>query len=243
MEWNDITTYGVWAYEQVWRCAESFFDWGGWAAFGKWLKDWQTLVSGVAAVLAAGCSVYFLSKQIRQADWHERARQRRRFAAARAILPLTLSQACDYAEMAIRELAPLVPAARMAPVPVNFSRPEPPPELVASLERMIEATDDPALIVVLSEIIIEMQVVAANIRQLVTVGRARTTDAQNIQAYMARAATIYARAEHLFPYARGEHATVGKLDLPALTTKALKIMSVSPHDYEVAYTLAANAKT
>lgn len=59
--------------------------------FWAWVYDWQTLVSGLLAVVAAAVSVYFLNKQIRQAEQHEKERLARRLVAERGVMPATLS--------------------------------------------------------------------------------------------------------------------------------------------------------
>lgn len=211
-----------------------------WSSISEWLYRWQTLVTGGAAVIAAATSIWFLSKQVRQADSHEQARQRRRHAAARATLPLALSQICSYAETVARELDRLrhwLEATSEDPAPA-FSRPTPPAELVASLERMIEATDDSKITGTLSDIIIEMQVLAANLESLGGNEGRRRSSLPNIDAYMVRAAKVHALASSLFAFARGEQESLSKIDLAAEVVRSLKLMHLNEHDHERAFALA-----
>lgn len=208
--------------------------------FFLWLYDWQTLIGSGAAVIAAGVSIWYLSEQIRQADKHERTRQQRRHAAARATLPLALSQICDYAEAAVRELNALRHwrLSEAPPPGPSFSRPEPPSELVASLERMIEATDNAKITRVLSDIIIEMQVLAANLVALNGPERRMRSMIPNLDAYMVRAAMIHALASYLFPYARGEVDSLTKLDISTEMVRSLKLMGLNEIDHTRAFELA-----
>lgn len=59
--------------------------------FWQCLYDWQTLVSGILALIAAVISVIFIIKQIGQAEKHHQAELQRRHNAVRAIMPLALS--------------------------------------------------------------------------------------------------------------------------------------------------------
>jgi hypothetical protein len=220
-----------------------------WAAFIAWLDHWQTLISGVLAVAAAAVSIGFLSKQIRQVDKQEQERQRRRHAAARATLPLALSQICDYTEVAVRELdvlrqwlnswvdAPDGPRVS----PPRFSRPEPPLELIASLERMIEATGDGSITGVLSDIIADMQVLAANLRNLSGKEGRQRSAVPNIDAYMFRAAKVFALAAHVFPYARRERERLGEFDAAVEVEKALKLMGLNEVDHAWTFKFAQRA--
>ena len=72
-----------------------------WAAFqgsgvSAAIYKWQTLIAGVLAIAAAGVGGAFVYRQTKQADAHEQERRRGRLAAARAVLPLTLTSICQY---------------------------------------------------------------------------------------------------------------------------------------------------
>ena len=58
---------------------------------GQWLYDWQTLISGLLALLAAGATILYLKKQITQTDVQHKTELERRHNAVRAIIPLALT--------------------------------------------------------------------------------------------------------------------------------------------------------
>jgi hypothetical protein len=166
------------------------------------LFEWQTLIAGLLAVLAAAVSVWFLRKQISQTEALHQAALRRRFNAARATLPLTLSGLCAYATALVGELS----ARRRARSPsnVNGSReplltPAPPTELVVSLQQMIEATEQKNVVALLSEIIGEIQVLTARVSGLTHYQTIRSVD-----TYIIQGAGIHALASSLFDFARRE---------------------------------------
>ena len=66
--------------------------------------EWQTLVSGLLAVAAAGFTVRYLKKQISLSDKQERDRLRRQHEATRATLPLTLSGLINAMRKMLSEL-------------------------------------------------------------------------------------------------------------------------------------------
>jgi hypothetical protein len=69
-----------------------------------WLNRYQTLISGVFAVLAALGSIYFLRRQIAVSEAQEAMRLKRRNAAARAMLQLSLNTICAYAKRSAESL-------------------------------------------------------------------------------------------------------------------------------------------
>lgn len=64
-------------------------DWS--AIVGRWLYDWQTLISGVLAIVAALASIWMLHRQISQAETFRRDELSRRHAAARVALPISIA--------------------------------------------------------------------------------------------------------------------------------------------------------
>lgn len=68
------------------------------------LFDWQTLVAGVLALIGAGATVYYIHLQIKQVEYLEVARRSREEMAARAVLPLALSQIVKYAVDCIKQI-------------------------------------------------------------------------------------------------------------------------------------------
>ncbi|PZP09969.1 MAG: hypothetical protein DI607_12030 [Sphingomonas hengshuiensis] len=77
------------------------------STWGQWLYDWQTLVSAVLALVAAGWTVRYLKRQIAGENVrHQELVQRdqklwdRRSMRTKAYLPIALSDVCDYCEEA-----------------------------------------------------------------------------------------------------------------------------------------------
>jgi hypothetical protein len=60
------------------------------------LKDWQSLVGGVLAIVAAGVGGLFIVAQTKELRRQENDRRLRRHKAARAVMPLALSATCEY---------------------------------------------------------------------------------------------------------------------------------------------------
>lgn len=174
-----------------------------------WLNRYQTLIAAILALAAAAVSVYFLRRQIAQADVHEQERYKRQHAAARAVLQLTLTDICDYAKksaLAFHGVLEAIGNDGRVLRPIPFDPPPVPEQPIEQLRDFIASTDAHRSAIV-SELIKEIQVHSARSK----------TDAVNIRApeqgdalvpkvqiveYLVDAAEIYARASMLFDYAR-----------------------------------------
>jgi len=77
--------------------------------FWQIVDHWQTLITGIAALLAAAVTIVVLNCQIRQTRELANDQRQRRERAARAVLPLAVSQLQDYARACIKELYELRP--------------------------------------------------------------------------------------------------------------------------------------
>src|SRR5690348_13952967 len=80
----------LWLRNELWSPAisdvfKSIYD---------FLKDWQTLITGLIAIYAARLIVTVMREQISQPDKTEENRRSSESYAARAILPLALSSLC-----------------------------------------------------------------------------------------------------------------------------------------------------
>ena len=171
----------------------------------NWLYNWQTLISGILAVVAAAVSVWYLRKQIAQSEQHERERSSRRFNAVRATLPLTLSQVCNYCLEIGRCLADLHHASEEEYLNQSYAAPSLPENVPAALEKAIEATVDKSLISALSDMISNLQTLNSRINGISIDSRRRLQVTKlNVEYYIAQSATVYAIAASLFPYARRE---------------------------------------
>ena len=72
---------------------------------GQWLYDWQTLISGFLAVGAAYWAGRLIQKQIAQNDALQQEDLSRRHNAARAVLPLALSEISVFCQKIAENIA------------------------------------------------------------------------------------------------------------------------------------------
>ena len=173
----------------------------------EWLYDWQTLVSGLLALEAAAIAWRQLGEQRRQARTDRSGKLR----AARAALPLALNQVMSIAEMNARGLfaewpvesrASLATAIR-APLPTSrFNVAGLPTDVIAVLERVIELCDNEPVAARLESILREIQIFESRSRPS---GLNQLKMEYGVVDYLEQVASIYARAESLFDYARGRY--------------------------------------
>jgi hypothetical protein len=200
-----------------------------------WLFEWQTLVAGTLAVLAAVVTAWLIKRQITQAHQQEQARLSRQANAARVALPLTLSGISHYAEEAAGALAQLTLQARAfaeGDPPLKFESPRPPSELAPSLERMAGATDDREVVTAIARLLGEIQVLST--RMVFTHEQLSDPSgavARESEQYLLQAGAVYALAESLFDFARFESETAPpELDWDRVFA-AFKIMRLYPEMY------------
>lgn len=205
----------------------------------NWLYHYQTLVSGLLAVLAASGAVWTGQAQVRAVRDQIAASQKQanldrasRHRAARATLPVTLSAICEYAQATGQALNSEWPgAAKRYPEShdgtrvsrITVSLPDFPSELLRSLERVVETTDANDVAECIESILREVQILAARTRPLAR-GADITTD--DLAGFIIQAAAIYARAETLFTYARRRTEGVNNADLWGRLDAALHVMRI-----------------
>jgi hypothetical protein len=110
----------------------------GAAIVGQWLYDWQTLVSGLLALLAAWWAGRLILKQIGQVEHLNGDQARRRLTGARVRLPAALSTLLGYCGVVGASLAVTIERLE-SPEDDEFSMPMPP--LDPSLEQVAYPTD------------------------------------------------------------------------------------------------------
>lgn len=174
-----------------------------------------TLVTGLAAVIAAALSIRAIKDQIqasdaavqRQIDHGVRAEKDRRDAkraAARATLPIYLSIICDYAETNGRSLYSLVRQCVDLTLPKNVllpKFPEIPFEAATAIRELVELSDDSER-VFLASLLGEMQVQSSRLRGLARDRSLGIVMQHNLESYLADSVEIYARASALFDFGR-----------------------------------------
>jgi len=176
--------------------------------------QWETLLTGVSALMAACFTVVHLKRQIRQTeDLTEKARQQR-VKAARAMLPLALSELSEYATSCIKRLYALwhyfqsdgsldrcradLPTLTLPPVPDDV--------LLLLKECVAVMDDDPAAAAV--ELVSHLQIQRTRFADYISrVGKPNdgihAIKRAHIDHGIWDASEVYARASSLFPFARG----------------------------------------
>ena len=197
------------------------------------IDHWQTLIGSFVAVAAAFIGGYFVNGQIRLAKAQEDERLRRRHAATRAVMPLTLSALMEYARgcgraLRLLHLATLGDAAREAQLQ-NFELPAIPDDKIKALAEIIEA-GRPDVGKAISKLLNKLQVQDGRLRStkreiLDPHSHTRSIMKRDIETFIVDAADIYARCEGMLDYAREESEVVGGEPSAADLKRALTLMS------------------
>jgi hypothetical protein len=175
--------------------------------------QWEILLSGAAALGGAGWTVSKIRDQITQTDRIADDRRKRRERAARAMLPLALSELTQYATACIKRLYDLRPyfhdngslnQAQIAKSPPAWTSPRLPENVLSLLKECVEFIDDaPAQAV--ADLIRHIQI--QNYRLIDYISRLqlhRSIGWADIDQAIRDAAEVSARALCLFPFSRGD---------------------------------------
>jgi len=175
-----------------------------------WVDHWQTLIAGALAIAAALLGGIFILKQINATREMEAESRRRKFDAARAIFPLTLSSLIEYSRACIRHLLRIYASKSTEIIPKTLDLATPPilpSDAIGELRILIEHAGQPfgdSIRILLTR----LQIQAARLSSLVLELRDESDEtlvtASNIETYLIDAVEIYARTEALFAFARGE---------------------------------------
>jgi hypothetical protein len=178
--------------------------------------QWETLVTGIGAVVAAFFTVRHLREQISQTQKLAEDQRQRRARAARATLPLALSQLAQYATSCIKGLYDLRPyfqadhsmddLVQRAKKCAAWESPSLSDDVLNSLKECIEVIDDePAQAII--QLIRHLQIQRSRLQEYIS--RACLNDNThlvsllNIEHGMCDAAEVHARTSTLFPFSRG----------------------------------------
>lgn len=195
-------------------------------------ETWQTLISGLLAIVAAIIGAAFVYHQTRQARAFERDRLIRRHAAARSTLPLVLSNIMEYARTVGRDLHALHLGGADDHVGrdalIEWSIPPLPRDETRSLAEVIEAASNDVADVI-ADLLGKLQVQAVRIRGLQADVAAGTAGRRNIlkseiEEYIQDVAEIHARCELLLDYARREADAVQQFPTAKDKLRALFLM-------------------
>lgn len=180
----------------------------------KQLEEWQTLIAGGIAFVGAWLTVREIRRQMAQAEGVERDRRDREHFAARALLPLGLSDISHYSMRSAAEVAKALNSPDDTP---DFSLPELPSQSVSVVRECIALTD-PEHARQMAELLGQLQVQNARLRALPAEysGSRRPANYWLIELLL-DAADTYSRASALYSFARradeGETRRVGADDL------------------------------
>jgi hypothetical protein len=223
-----------------------------WVCRIDWLYDWQTLITGILAVSAAVYAAKISWSQLkasrdqievqREHDFRARAG---RLRVARAALPQALSQICRYAEATIEPLKEVHATANnlvertikygsLSPAEAATLFPTFPPDALAALTGVLEFVDDEAVGKMIESILREAQVFDSRNSTLLT---DQGINGVYIEAIIAQALSLYARAESLFLYARNQNATVDAAPLWDRVFSVASRLRFTPEQWPILYSL------
>ena len=198
------------------------------------LYNWQSLIGAILALSAALFGARLLLKQINLSEKQEAERQRRRFAAARARMPLLLSEISSYAHEVARYLVDIHGlAGQLGFGAIGFPQQAPTlgSEIPSSLERLIESTGDDRLSTKLSDLLASLQVINARTSEIPRLSPHMVGLQLMFEDYLIQTAEVYADATSLFAYARREvdDISIGQ-KLPMRS--ALNLLEVRDHTFD-----------
>jgi hypothetical protein len=168
---------------------------------------WQTQTGAAFAVAAAFIGAAVILHQTAATRQLEETRRMRRAAGLRAVLPLALSELCDYAARCAEISAGLLAQPNSSPVrALGLIIPSLPDGLVSALTDLIEASE-PDHAKPLIALVRQVQIQHARMRDMQRRAGSQTGSLllrANVVGRVIDSAEVYARCESLFAYARGE---------------------------------------
>ncbi len=193
--------------------------------------DWQDLAGAALALLAAAYAANYVKDQIAQADRLADEQRQRRLRAQRAVMPLTLSYICDYAETSLRELRRIHAAGRVGPDFSQIAAPTMDGQHVSEIRQMIEVEDE-LKAAPYADLLSELQIHSARWRGF-AVWAAEGTGFQPayIEGQMLDAAEIYARASNLVAAVRPARSADAHDHRPMGRLTALQILNIRGPSY------------
>ena len=213
------------------------------------VERFQTLITGLLAVVAAIVTIYFIRKQIVQVDQHSEEARYQKSKAARAFMPNALSALCEYANESIIVLIGLRAAivagetgrrasdeVRAVTVPII------PHNALSTLKECIEFSyEEPAGKI--AHLIRELQIQNSRLRTLISDcqrvegSRIVVTAPIHADSGIFDAANIYALAENLFEFARSETESAPNDVNVQDVKRALFLLSIDDSSFPEVHTL------
>jgi hypothetical protein len=179
------------------------------ASDSNWIKDYQTLIGGVFALVAAAVSIHFINIQVKQAEFFRQDEIERERFAARPLLSFELVKLLEYSETCFRELRSvheklIVSGKNEVELPLSVKTPALPDAVFEPLRQHLKFAT-PSAILVVSKLLRKLQIQHSRYRNLVTPNEHSVSESiTNIHVYMADALEISTLSSRLFAYSRSE---------------------------------------
>jgi hypothetical protein len=171
----------------------------------NFLKEWQTLATGVIAFAGAYWTVRAIRDQINQTEALEQKRRSSESLAARVVLPLALSELTDYARRCFNLLITYVPADRSTPaLPAKLDVPSVPTDVINTIQACVRYAE-PRITLQIAALLSKVQVQQSRLRALIS--EAVSSDEKIIFRHegigaLVDAADVFAKASALYEYGR-----------------------------------------
>jgi hypothetical protein len=184
------------------------------------VQEWQILIAGAVALAAAFVGGAYITEQIRTLNSQvnrqieasqnlENERRSRKFSAARAVLPLTLSNLCEYAARCGAALKTMLGHKLNEQIPNDIEIPDLPTlprDVIDELRNVVEFGDE-KISKAAATLIGEIHYKTSRLKKLWQEYRApghHVTPVLAVERQVLEMASMYARGIALFDYARGE---------------------------------------
>jgi hypothetical protein len=208
------------------------------------VQPWQALAGALVAILAAVLAFRNTSRSLEQTEEQETRRRKRKHAAIRAVLPLSLAQVSHYAAQSARALDELLRNHPNGPLPPNSMAQtlvqSLPAETLKTLADFIEYSDAPLNVGVVEDTVASIQIHDSRLRELV--GRNNdpagpgVVPRYNLMGGMIDAAAIFAGASAVFDYARRQQEQLPPIVSWQAVRNALHVIQIWNDQYETLLT-------
>ncbi|MGE3868431.1 MAG: hypothetical protein AB7F51_02830 [Pseudorhodoplanes sp.] len=165
------------------------------------LFQWQTLIAGVLALIAAIWTIFQINKQIRQTEKLETDKRYSENNAARAVLPLALSQLTQYCREAIQFLDARRIGVIGARIPPEIQLPRIEDDIVAILRESVRFADGDK-VKQLSTVLAMLQILSSRLEGVVEGRTGRTVSDISARDNILYAADIHSKIDALYEYGR-----------------------------------------
>jgi type II secretory pathway pseudopilin PulG len=173
-----------------------------------WFYHWQTLISGVLALAAAGWAGMRINQQIQQTATLANQELARKFLAARCLLSIHLAEVDDYCD---RVKCALNTFTQSEPISLNniqtlASDMRFPSDSILHMTKALEFSNSKQLLKIIAKIIGDLQVLNSRISSInVDDDRVLENFPSNIEQDIILAAVISTMVSKLYVYARQEN--------------------------------------